>query len=245
MSIQGAAASVVNNVINTASNGVSKLYEDGKGLVSNTANKIVELPSDIGNVIVTVETIPLKIVEKVNELQKTTAILVTVPEKVGSIIGNIATIAKKSITKNGDKLQQSLNDSAKGVVGAVSKSTLNGLYGIPVVGQLTAAAVGTAATSAAALESANNVVGVGTKIMDDFVKEAADQIGSGQTGIGQSGTGQTGGAKTKRHLKKIIRDRQFIQTRTNKMIREFINPGLTKTHNKKYISKKSKRRRRR
>ena len=248
MSIQGAAADSVVKLI-------SKLYDDSKYLVSNTANKIVEIPSNIGKVVVTVEGIPLKIVETVNKLQKTTAMLVAVPEKVGSTIGNIVTITTNAVTKNGGKLQQSLNDGAKGVVGAISKTTLNGLYGIPGVGQLTAAAVGTVVTSAAALESANKVVGVGTKIMDDFVVEAGTvqtgtvqpgtvQPGTVKTGTVQHGTVQSGGAKTRRHLKKIIRDRQFIQTRTNKMIREFMNPCLTKTHNKKHISKKSKRRRR-
>ena len=52
-----------------------------------------------------------------------------------------------------------------------------------------------------------------------------------------------GGAKTRRHLKRVIRDRELIQTRTNKMIREFL--GHATTQNKKQISKKSKRRRRR
>lgn len=56
--------------------------------------------------------------------------------------------------------------------------------------------------------------------------------------------GQSGGAKTRRHLKKMIRERQLIQTRTNKMIHEFMNPSL-KTQNKKHIIKKTKRRRRR
>jgi hypothetical protein len=54
---------------------------------------------------------------------------------------------------------------------------------------------------------------------------------------------KVGGAKTRRHLKRVIRDRELIQTRTNKMISEFL--GRATTQNKKYISKKSKRRRRR
>lgn len=39
---------------------------------------------------------------------------------------------------------------------------------------------------------------------------------------------QNGGAKkTRKHMKKVIRDRVLIQSRTNKMIHEFLNPNHT------------------
>lgn len=225
------AASVVNNLINTVAAGAGKVYEDGKNIVT-------ELPSKVGNVVATVEALPLNVVDKVEQYQKTAAALVGIQDKVASTVGDLATIATNVIAKDSDKLQQGLNEGAKNVVGSASKAALNGLYGIPGVGQLTAAAVGTASTGAAALDSANNIVSVGTGIMNNFAKEASGLVE-------QSNTGQTGGAKTRRHLKKMIRERQLIQTRTKKMIHEFMNPSHSKTQNKKHIIKKTKRRRRR
>jgi len=46
--------------------------------------------------------------------------------------------------------------------------------------------------------------------------------------LGSQPSSQTGGAKkTRKHMKKVIRDRVLIQSRTNKMIHEFLNPNHT------------------
>jgi hypothetical protein len=236
------AASVAKKALDNVAAGVATVYIDGTNFVSN-------LPSGAGKVIAAVEAVPLKMAAKVDEYQKTAASLVGVQGKIESIIGNLVTIATTAITKNGPKLQESLNEGAKGVVGSASNAALSGVYGLPVVGQLASAAVGTASTGAAALKSANNVLGVGTQIMNQIVEDATKESGAPQhsvaAALGSKTGGQTGGAKTRRHLKKMIRQRHLIQTRTNKMIHEFMNPIHPKTMNKKYFSKKSKRRRRR
>lgn len=233
------AASVAKKALDNVAAGVATVYIDGTNFVFN-------LPSGAGKVIAAVEAVPLKMAAKVDEYQKTAASLVGVQGKIESIIRDLATIATKAITTNGAKLQESLNEGAKGVVGSASNAALSGVYGLPVVGQLAAAAVGTASTGAAALKSANNVLGVGTQMMNQIVEDATKESGAPQhsvaAALGSKTGGQTGGAKTRRHLKKMIRERQLIQTRTNKMISEFTNPSLTRTH-KKHISKKSKRRR--
>jgi hypothetical protein len=228
-------ANIANEAITSASSGVSKLYEDGKQLVSNSTETILAFPSKIGGVVETVESFPLSVAEHVDKARKSSNALVKVPEQVQSTLGDIAAIATESIAKHGDDIQKGLNDGAKNVTGSIGRATLEGFKAIPFVGVGVAAGKGAFDTAVSLTKSFQDLGGVATKIVNDITEKA-------KLNIATKTDGQTGGAKTRRHLKKMIRDRQLIQTRTNKMIHDFTNP---KPQTKKNMPKKKTMRRRR
>jgi len=124
-----------------------------------------------------------------------------------------------------------------GVFNNVTSTTERVLMSNP----FTAIPLATTISLAKTAENIGKTVEGATKIANDAVEKTAEKISHIPSTEIQLKKG--GGAKTRRHLKKIINNRQLIQTRTNKMIREFL--GRATTQNKKQISKKSKRRRRR
>ena len=123
------------------------------------------------------------------------------------------------------------NETTKAFFASLEKAFLS----IPVIGTGYASVSGAAKTIIPMMDGVSKLAAAVTSVIDRTLKK----IDSSVPVVHKGG----GGAKTRRHLKNTIRQRQLIQTRTNKMIREFMNPSLTRTQNKKHI--KSKRRRRR
>ena len=134
------------------------------------------------------------------------------------------------------------NETTKAFFASLEKAFLS----IPVIGTGYASVSGAAKTIIPMMDGVSKLAAAVTSVIDRTLKKI-DRVGTKVNGpvpkLDSPVPKQGGGAKTRRHLKKTIRQRQLIQTRTNKMIREFMNPSLTITQNKKHI--KSKRRRRR
>jgi hypothetical protein len=235
------AGDVAKEAVDDAAAGVKEVYDDGK-------EALLVLPNMVGDAFESIENLPKTVTNKVNELQETTTALVKVPEQVGSIVGDLTTIVGDSVEEQSEKIEGAVVKGAEGVIGTVGKAGVESLKAIPVVGVGVAAGKGAVDTGIVLLNSFRDLGNVATQIVNNITEKAKTNILNRPTE--QSKTekkvgGQYGGAKTRRHLKNIIRDRELIQTRTNKMIREFMNPTHRTTQNKKHISKKSKRRRRR
>jgi len=167
----------------------------------------------------------------------------------GTLSMTFSNIDKNAVQKNIDNVTGSVLDT--GIESVKDSILTNPLTGIPFVIAMSFANIAKSASKSAEgmLEIINNAIQQTTNklppvpnipsLPNATVKKDAKIPPPGVGG------GQYGGAKTRRHLKRVIRDRELIQTRTNKMIREFMNPKHTTTQNKKYIHRKSKRRRRR
>jgi hypothetical protein len=236
-----AAVSVANNAIGKAAIGAGELYKDGKEALSVLPNMAVTAVQKI-------ESLPGTITKTVDKLQETTAALVNVPKQVGSIVGDLTTIVKYSVEEQGEKIKGVVVKGAEGVIGTMGKAGVESLKAIPVIGVGVAAGKGAADTGIVLLNSFKDLGTVATQIVNNITDKAKNNIlnkPTEQTTSEVKEGGQYGGAKTRRKLKKMIRERQLIQTRTDKMIREFMNPKHTTTQNKKYVRRKSKRRRRR
>jgi hypothetical protein len=136
------------------------------------------------------------------------------------------------------------NETTKAFFASLEKAFLS----IPVIGTGYASVSGAAKTIIPMVDGVSKIAAAVTSVIDRTLKKI-DSVGMKVNGPVPKLDGpvptQGGGAKTRRHLKKMIHHRQLIQTRTNKMIHEFMNPNHTTTKNKKYMQKKSKRRRRR
>ena len=232
----GVANNVANNVIDKVANGAGQVYTDGKGA-------LLMLPNMAVTAIQRIENLPGTITKTVDQLKETTGALVNVPKQVGSIVSDLTTIVGDSVEEQGGKIESVVVKGAEGVIGTVGEAGFASLKAIPVVGVGVAAGKGTVDTGIVLLNSVQDFGKVATQIVNNITEKAKKNILDKQTITNTGGAGQHGGAKTRRHLKRVIRDRELIQTRTNKMIREFL--GRATTQNKKQISKKSKRRRRR
>jgi hypothetical protein len=226
------AGDVAKEAVDDASAGVKEVYDDGK-------EALLVLPNMVGDALEGIENLPKTITTKVNEFQETTAALVKVPEQVGSIVGDLTTIVEDSVGKQSEKLEAAVVKGSEGVIGTIGKASVESFKAIPVVGMGVAAGKGAVDTGIVLLNSFRDLGGIAAKIVNDITDKAKKNIVTNKTG------GQRGGAKTRRLLKNIIRDRKLIQTRTNKMISEFTNPRQMTRQNKKHIFKKTKRRRRR
>ena len=216
--------------------------------ITNIALKVEELPKIVGN---TLEALPNNTVlgikyanEKVNEIVDVSADLAN-PIKFGKIAKNLGQIS------NNIDSEALKNVGVKFINGALNNATstttrvlmTNPLTGIPLATGISL--VNAARTVSQALEKVS-------QIADDAIDKTSRKINlpSAPNVLAPPSPPpppdkKRGGAKTRRQLKRVIRDRELIQTRTNKMIQEFMNPRHTITHNKKNISNKSKRRRRR
>ena len=178
--------------------------------------------------------------EKLDEVVKVSADLAD-PVRFGEIATNLGQIPNNIDSK---ALNNVTAKFASGVVDNAIKTARNIFMTNPVTGI-------PLATGISFVNAASNVgdaVEGATKIVNDAVKKTVEKIPHipslpNAPPPPKILSNKGGGAKTRRHLKRVIRDRELIQTRTNKMIREFL--GRATTQNKKQISKKSKRRRRR
>jgi len=146
------------------------------------------------------------------------------PVRFGEIAKNLAKISGNI---DSEAVKNTAAKFISGVLNNVTSTTERVLMTNPVTG----IPLATGLSFVNAARNVGDAVEGATKIANNAVKKT--------TNLSQGG----GGAKTRRQLKNIIKHRHLIQTRTNKMIREFL--GHTTTQNKKYIPKKSKRRRRR
>jgi hypothetical protein len=189
-----------------------------------------------GEIIENIESAPATLVKGLEDANKeldkvvdATAALAN-PTRFGKIINNFAKIPNNINSKG---LQNIATKFISG--GLINAQTVLGrvLYSNPV----TAIPLASAVSMANGVKNTTDAFEGASKIFADSLKTTAGQMTMG------GGQQKRGGAKTRRLLKNIIRDRKLIQTRTNKMISEFTNPSLTRT-NKKHISKKSKRIRR-
>ena len=200
--------------------------------ITGVVNTLEKIPSEI---IENIESAPATLVKGIEDANKelnkvvdATAALAD-PTRFGKIVNNFSKIPNNIDSKG---LQNIATKFISG--GLINAQTVFGrvLYSNPV----TAIPLASAVSMANGVKHTTDAFEGASKIFADSLKTTAGQM----TIAG----GQTGGAKTRRHLKNIIRDRKLIQSRTNKMISEFMNPSLTRSH-KKHISKKTKRRRRR
>lgn len=171
--------------------------------------------------------------EKLDEVVKVSADLAD-PVRFGEIATNLGQIPNNIDSK---ALNNVTAKFASGVVDNAIKTARNIFMTNPVTG----IPLATGISFVNAARNVGDAVEGATKIANDAVEKTAEKIPHIPSTEILSKKG--GGAKTRRHLKRVIRDRELIQTRTNKMIREFL--GRATTQNKKQISKKSKRRRRR
>ena len=201
--------------------------------ITDVVNTLEKVP---GEIIENIESAPATLVKGLEdankELDKVVAATAALadPTRIGKIINNFAKIPNNINSKG---LQNVATKFISG--GLINAQTVLGrvLYSNP----LTAIPLASAVSMANGFKHTADAFEDTSKIFADSLKTTAGQM--------SLAGGQTGGAKTRRHLKRVIRDRELIQTRTNKMIREFMNPTHKTTQNKKHISKKSKRRRRR
>jgi hypothetical protein len=167
----------------------------------------------------------------------------------GTLTMTFSNIDKNAVQKNIDNVTGSVLDT--GIESVKDSILTNPLTGIPFVIAMSFANIAKSASKSAEgmLEIINNAIQQTTNKLPPVPNipslPNATVKKDVKIPVPGVGGGQYGGAKTRRHLKRVIRDRELIQTRTNKMIREFMNPKHATTQNKKHISKKSKRRRRR
>lgn len=211
--------------------------------ITSFAEKIENAPK---NIVGAFEALPNNAVlglkyanEKLDEVVKVSADLAD-PVRFGEIATNLGKIPNNIDPKALNKVTTKF---ASGVVDNAIKTARNLFMTNPVTGI-------PLATGISFVNAASNVGDAfegATKIVKDAVEKTVGQIphipSLPNAPPPEILSKKGGGAKTRRHLKRVIRDRELIQTRTNKMIREFL--GRATTPNKKQISKRSKRRRRR
>jgi hypothetical protein len=238
--------------------------KDLKDNIDSFLESIERLPQTVGEGF---ETLPQKILKFNNYIEENRDAVIKLSSTLGDGAANkefiqnlagtlsmtFANIDKNAVQKNIDNVTGSVLDT--GIESVKDSILTNPLTGIPFVIAMSFANIAKSASKSAEgmLEIINNAIQQTTNklppvpntqsLPNATVKKDA-KIPDRPPPPGVGG-GQYGGAKTRRQLKRVIRDRELIQTRTNKMIREFMNPKHTTTQNKKHISKKSKRRRRR
>jgi hypothetical protein len=228
---------IIEKSIDKIDNGVAQVYGDGKELASNTANAISNVPSNLVHAVETIEQIPETLAKKVSDFKESVKLLKTLPENVAEATKDIAILMSDSIQNQSANIEAAAITGLTNMTDIAGKAVFESLKTVPVIGSGVAVGKGTAETTIAFAKAANRFGKIATQIVDDITEKAEQTILNKPI--------QAGGAKTRRHLKQMIREREKIQTRTNKMIRDFMNPVLAKTRNKKNISKKSKRRRHR
>lgn len=222
--------------------------EDLKVGIDRLLKAIEDIPKNVGEGF---ESIPQDILALNNKLEEISNSMVELADtkkfsdSLNALSPLIANLEKSVDPKVFEKIA---TDTAVGAANIGVETGLRTLSTIPVFGTGFTAFMGLGKT---VIKLANGVQR-GLDASTIMINKAVDKtIGNsdktpkiiGQTTPGTKVGGQYGGAKTRRHLKRIIRDRELIQTRTNKMISEFL--GRATTQNKKQISNKSKRRRRR
>jgi hypothetical protein len=223
---------IIEKSIDKIDNGVAQVYGDGKELVSNTANTISNIPSSLVHA---VGQIPETVANKVSDVKKSVEILRNVPEDVAIITEDIASIMSNSFHKHSDKIKHVVIDGLTNITDIAGKAVFESFKTVPVIGSGVAVGKGAAETTIALVKAGNGLGKIATDIVNDITEKANQNMLNKPI--------QVGGAKTRRHLRQMIRDREKIQTRTKQMISDFMNPGLAKTRNKKNMYKKSKRRR--
>ncbi len=208
---------------------------------SDFVEKIENVPGQLGEAL---ESVPSKFVDVITNASNTIDKIADAtthlaePTKYKTIVANVGSVAENIIGNiNTNELEQKIVDGASklaniGVDTFITAAKTNPITGLPII----AMEKGTKAASQFVI-SGSEIVNKLNEGLDKTLKEIDTPM--------FPKTGQSGGAKTRRHLKKMIRERQLIQTRTNKMIHEFTNPNHRSTQNKKHIIKKTKRRRRR
>jgi hypothetical protein len=204
--------------------------------INGAFDKLDKIPSDISDKAGEVQEV---VSDKLNKVTKVTEAFAD--EKVATIVaGDMSKVANEALNHIDTKeISNLVSNGISAAVTAVSKGFVDGLYANPIVGSATKLGTSVLDAGGKLADTGSKIVNVVTKSVDKALLDSALPPKP------PNGGGQSGGAKTRRYLKKMIRERQLIQTRTNKMIHEFMNPSHPKTMNKKYFSKKSKRRRRR
>ena len=224
--------------------------------ITDLVVKIEDAPKNFVGVL---ESAPKNIVSGINSVNKDLDEVVGAskdladPKRFGDIATNLGQIPNNI---DSEAVKNLAAKFISGVLNNVSSTTERVLMSTP----FTAIPLATTISLAKTAENIGKTAEGMTKIANDAVEKTAEKI-SRSTSLPNTQVKVSanilppsappskiqlkkgGGAKTRRHLKKIISNRQLIQTRTNKMISEFL--GRATTQNKKQISKKSKRRRRR
>jgi hypothetical protein len=215
--------------------------------VSEVFKSIDEIPSHISNKAGEVEN---AVSDKLTNVAKVTKALVD--EKVSNkVAGDLSEVSGKVLENiNTDEISKLASNGISAAVTAVAKGFVDGLYANPIVGSATKLATSVLDAGGKLAETGSKMVNVVTKSVDKALLDSEltphpPPITGHDTNRPEKGGRQAGGAKTRRHLKKMIRQRELIQTRTKKMIREFMNPIRTTSKNKKHIIKQTKRHRRR
>ena len=240
--------------------------EDLKKNIDGFVKDIENLPQTVGEGF---ETLPQEILKFNNYIEKNRDAVIKLSDTLvdgaankeliqnlaGTLSMTFANIDKDAVQKNIDAVTGNVLDT--GIKSFEQGILTNPLTGIPFVIAMSFANI--AKTGAKSVEGMltifnNAIQKTANKLppvpsLTDKKEEVANDKSNKEVSLlpppppSKISSKKGGGAKTRRHLKRVIRDRELIQTRTNKMISEFL--GRATTQNKKQISKKSKRRRRR
>jgi hypothetical protein len=248
-----------------------KVEEEKDGGEENEPT-LEDLKKEVDRLLTAIENIPKNVGEGFEAIPQDILALNKKLEEISSSMVQLADTKKFSESLNAlgpliDNLEKSVDpkvfeniitDTAVGTANIAVQTGLKTLSTIPVFGTGFTAFMGLGQTVIKLANGVQRGLEAGTIMINKAVDKTTGNTGkiinknssdppkiTGQTTKETKVSGQAGGAKTRRHLKRVIRDRELIQTRTNKMIREFMNPKHAITQNKKYIHRKSKRRRRR
>jgi hypothetical protein len=227
-------AGAAEKAVEKSADGIKEVYNDTTNFATGAANtiydKITGLPETIGN---TVEKVPSNIAHSIDAVSKSVDVLADpeVRENIQNIISKSGEIVSNSIAKHGDELKGAVITGANGVTNTLGEAALTSIKAVPVLGLAVATGEGTVKTVTSLSKSFINLGDTVTKIINDVTQNGRDLIlmkKKGHTFTSVNPSLQNGGAKkTRKHMKKVIRDRVLIQSRTNKMIHEFLNPKHT------------------
>ena len=214
--------------------------------VMSGVEKIEKAPSAI---IETIESLPSDIAEGINEGTRQLGIVneavknATSPENYENtkgIIQNTGSLVVSSIDTNA--VQNVFVDAVVKATGTSTEAIKRGIEVTPIIGPLF---IGVSS----AIDIGSNLIKSGTQlgnVVNNAIQEGTNKVNKNngilvsrpfttinptdesQPSPPVNPSPQNGGAKkTRKHMKKVIRDRVLIQSRTNKMIHDFLNPNDT------------------
>jgi hypothetical protein len=240
-------AGAAEKAVEKSADGIKEVYKVTTGAANTIYDKITGLPETIGNTIEYIENAPSNIAHHIDAVSKSADVLADpeVRENIQNILSKSGEIVSNSIAKHGDELKGAVITGTNDVTNTVGEAALTSLKAVPVLGLAVATGEGTVKTVTSLSNSFINLGNTVKAILDNVIQNGRDLIrtkkGQPFTSVNPSIKG--GAKKTRKHMKKVIRDRVLIQSRTNKMIHEFLNPNHTIKRLKTIKTSKTKRRR--